>query len=235
MQRRRRKYPRFVDLSRRRQRDAYIRLRWRILQQVPENGGMFSCPLPLGVPNGPDAPGQWFDFQFLGLDGRTIWDATILTAQQATRDQVSDLVWRRARDMLTEAEQEYEFHLRREVHHDADGRKYYESIRSKPHGHDAFGGLTFNEYRRKAEADMLRNDPPVIRESYHLDPSYRYGIGLDMVVNAPEITREVIEDAIRHFREIGERDWESPSLVPREHMDLSPEGGPTAISKIPGS
>ncbi|SIT02081.1 hypothetical protein [Paracoccus saliphilus] len=82
---------------------------------------------------------------------------------------------------------------------------------------------------------MLRNDPPEIRESYHLDPSYRHGIGLDVVVDAPGITWEVIEDAIRHFRQIGEWNWENPQPVPRERMNLSPEGGPTTINTIPGS
>lgn len=220
MKRRRRNYTRFVDLSRHKQRDLYIRLRWKILRESPEKGGMFSSFMLPGKLNGQDTPDQWYDFEFLGRDGHSIFNATILTAQQAVRDEVCDLAWHRARAMLTEHEREYEFHLRFERRYDSNGEKFYGAVWPEPRYYEVFGGLTFREYWVRSQAEILKNDPPAIHESYHLDQSYCYGIGLEMVVEAQGITQDIIERAIQHFREIGEQNWRNPQPVPREHLNL---------------
>lgn len=69
----------FVALSRHRQRDAFVRLRRRIVRDTPIYGRLFTSPLVLDEPGRPDIYRQWFDVLFLGLDGRSIWNATITT------------------------------------------------------------------------------------------------------------------------------------------------------------
>lgn len=65
--------------------------------------------------------------------------------------------------------------------------------------------------------------PPEIHETFRLDRSYRYGIGLEIVVSSPIIDRTVIEGAIRRFRELGETDWQNPNPIPRDHLPFQTE------------
>lgn len=71
-----------------------------------------------------------------------------------------------------------------------------------------------------------KNEPPVIHESFTIEPGYRYGIGLYAVVQADEINREVIE----RFREAGEKDWQSEHPVSLELLPV--ETQEEALSKI---
>lgn len=40
-------------------------------------------------------------------------------------------------------------------------------------------GLTIREHEETIASEILRNTPPDIHESFRLDRSYRYGIGLE--------------------------------------------------------
>jgi len=55
-------------------------------------------------------------------------------------------------------------------------------------------------------------------ESFKMDRSYRYGIGLNMVIHVDEINRASIEEAIHRFRGIGETDWRAAEPVPRREL-----------------
>ena len=67
--------------------------------------------------------------------------------------------------------------------------------------YEAFGGLTFEEYKEQVAAEIIRDEPPPVHESFRTDREYRYGIGLYIVVNTEEIDREVVEAAIARFQE----------------------------------
>ncbi len=71
------KYTPYSELSPRRRRDAFIRLRGKILGNTPTFGDKFTSHLILDEPERPALFNQWFDFLFLGKDGRTIWNAEI--------------------------------------------------------------------------------------------------------------------------------------------------------------
>lgn len=62
-----------------------------------------------------------------------------------------------------------------------------------------FGGLTFFEYTTKRQEEITRDNPPVITPGYRIQHGYHGGIGLQIIVDAPELTREVIDNAIRSF------------------------------------
>lgn len=57
------------------------------------------------------------------------------------------------------------------------------------------------------------NAPPAIHCGYKLLPDYDYGLGLRMIVDAPSLSQQIIEDAIADSRKRGERDWHSPEAV----------------------
>ena len=88
---------------------------------------------------------------------------------------------------------------------------------------DQFGGLTFNEQRSKLESDIIRNEPPLVHESFTIDLTYSYGIGLEIVLDVNVINQASIESAIDRFVEIGEINWISPESVHREHLPVMSE------------
>jgi len=87
-----------------------------------------------------------------------------------------------------------------------------------------------SEYKDKVEPEIIENNPPAIYESFQIDSSYQYGIGLKAVVQADEINREVIEATIDRFRQVGENNWQSPQPVSRELLPF--ETQKMALSKI---
>ena len=69
-------------------------------------------------------------------------------------------------------------------------------VEREPIVYPQLGSLTFRDYREQREHDIIANNPPLIYESFKLDHSFRYGVGLYSVVDAVSITRVVIEQAI---------------------------------------
>jgi hypothetical protein len=74
--------------------------------------------------------------------------------------------------------------------------------------------------KQKLELDIIENNPPAIYESFQIDLSYHYGIGLEIVLDVDAIHRKEIEHAITKFRELGEKNWQAQNPVPRERLKL---------------
>lgn len=219
----------FGKLSRRRQRDAFVQLRWRILRDTPRYGGMFTSHQLLDEPGRPDIYNQWFDFLFLGMNGLTIWNAEFITGQMAFWDQVSELAWEQTQSLLTEAEFEAEFRWKTVPMPSVRGQKMHRVIFPEPHRHASLDGLTVREHQERAASEILKNSPPDIHESFEIDCSYRYGKGLHIVLDAPVIDRSVIEHAIVKFREAGEAVWVSDAPIPRSHLPEHTEAEAMAV------
>jgi len=212
-----RKYETFSKLSPRKQRDEFIRLRWKILKDTPYYGGLFTSHLVLNEPGRPKIFSQDFDFLFLGTDGRTIWNAEIITARRAFRDKIDRIAWDRATSLMSEEEREQEFRWDF-VPVFVGIEKFYALRMGEKRRYDFFGGLTFREYEDNLKKQILESEPPAVYENYRLDRSFRYGIGLRMVVDADWIDRDVIESAIHRFRKVGEQEWQSANPVPCERL-----------------
>ena len=100
---------------------------------------------------------------------------------------------------LTEGEQEEEFRLDFEpVMH--GGQKFYRHRPRELRRYPAFGDLSFRDYKDQLMAMIIVEEPPAIHESFQADHSFRYGVGLKMIVDAPFIDRPVVERAIERFR-----------------------------------
>ena len=83
--------------------------------------------------------------------------------------------------------------------------------------------MTYRDYCRKLEREIIISQPPAIHESFKTDHSYEHGIGLHIVVDAEEVTQSVIEQGILRFKEPGETDWQAAAPVPRERLSLKTE------------
>ena len=209
----------FVDLPRRVQREIYIRLRWKIRRDTSEYGGRFTSHLVLDDSR-PDLFNQDFDFDFLGSKRFTVWHASIITARTAFWDAVSNIAFDRAYSMLTPEEQKEDKIKFIPIYR--DGEKCFK-LDIEYAKYDKFGGFTLYEYCDKLEGEIARTEPPVIFESFRVIPESRYGMGLSMVVDAERVDRIVIEQAIDHFYEIGEKDWQTTEPIPRERLPYESE------------
>lgn len=220
----------FSQLSRGRQRDLYVSLRWKIARHASLYGGKFTSGLVLNEPGRPKLYNQWFSLYFLGNDRYTFWKTTISTAAVKFWEETQSIALDRALSLLTEEQREEECGLKFEGPFFRDGEKYYTMAERKPQRFDCFGGLTMREYTEKTELEIIENEPPSIYESFEVDLSYQYGIGLNAIVQADEINREVIEATIERFRQVGENNWQSPQPVSRELLPF--ETQKMALSKV---
>jgi len=223
------KTPPYVSLSRRKQRDGFIRLRQKIRNDASVYGGQFTSNHVLNEPGRPALYNQWADAYFLGSDGLTIWNATIITAVQQFWDVVEDRSHALAWEMLTPEEQsaEAEITFKPVWSH---GRRMYQMLEKQKRVYDKFNGLTYHEYQDKLTDEIILREPPVIFESFTTDRSYCYGIGLHVVIHVDEINQATIEEAIRRFHEKGEADWRAVEPVSRG--ELPQESANSSLSRI---
>ncbi|PTR14371.1 hypothetical protein C8R31_10643 [Nitrosospira sp. Nsp2] len=224
----------FAELPRRKKRDRYVSLRWKIVRDTGTYGGKFTSRLMLDEPGRPQLYMQWFKVYFLGTDGVTIWNALIHTATFEFWSRTSELASDRALSLLSREQQNQEGRPEFEGPFMRDGKMYYTLAKRTPQTYDCFGGLTLREYQKKTELEITENEPPPIYESFKLDPLYEYGIGLHAVVEAEEINREVIERTIDRFLEVGETDWQSTHPVPREALPVVSLEAALAKVEYPG-
>jgi len=208
--RRKKKEKYYWQLSRRKQRENYIRFRQRIRDLSAIYGGQYISPHYIDEPAQSPEENQWADIYFLGSDKVTVWNATILTAANAFWGNVETIVIRKLSELLPSDEIDAEFRrLNR-----------YENRNKPPTKYEMLGGLAIMDYLDKAEEEIILNDPPVIYELFSTDRTYYDGIGLHMIINVSEINRLTIEDAIYRFRQIGETDWKAAEPVPRNQLPM---------------
>lgn len=221
----RKKHRAFITLPRHKRSDEVIRLKGRMKRTSAEYGGLFTSHLVLDEPGMPDLYNQWFDFYFPGQDRFTLWNAQIVTARKAFWEAVNDLAYQRTTDMLTPEELAAEPTMEFEPAEFSKTGKVltYKLVEQNKPQYEKFGGLTFFEQWEKLESEIVQKTPPTICESFRLDRSYAYGIGLSIVLDVDVINRMAIEQAIIKFREIGEIDWQAANPVPRERLPFVSE------------
>lgn len=187
--------------------------------QNPLLGRRFRGGIDLIDPGRPWQYQQDTQVYFCGTDKRVYWNAYIFTARKKFWEEVSGIAYKRAYSMLSEEEREREFALNfTPVEYDAWG----DPTEFTMDGHEAtypqFGGLSYDDYKRKLEAEIIADEPPEVHESFRIDQGFEDGIGLYVIVDADSITKEVVERVIDRFFAIGETDWRSETPVPPERL-----------------
>lgn len=127
---------------------------------APVYGGLFTSDLVLDEPGRPDIYRQWFDFMFLGLDGHSIWNASITTGNLQLWDRVEKLAAERTHARLSETELDEEFRWEFSPAFHVGRQKYFRVTRPEPSRHAALEGLTVREYEERTASEILRNTPP---------------------------------------------------------------------------
>ena len=207
---RQRKHQPFVSLSQHQRRDAVVQLKWRIDRNAVQTGiGDFWTYHLLQDPDDPTRTFQWIDIYFLGRDRCTLWNAAIVTTalaqQDAMRSRAFDATWAQLSELEQAAESAIEFKpVPRKRPSDV---RCHEWVRRPDNRYPQFEGRTFDEECDRLEAHIEATSPPVIGESFTVDRSYAYGIGLQVTVAEDHLDRAAIERTIARFRDLGEQDW----------------------------
>lgn len=214
------KHKPFSSLSRKKRGTAGLRLRREIEATKHYYGGMFTSDLFLGSSSENVDPQQWFDFLFLGKDKCNIWNATITTASMAFWDEVEQLAMDETIALLSpeewECECSYEFIP---AQYGKNDKILTYQMREKEVIHyPQLNNLTFTQYCKQLEQEIIDTRPPLIYEAFATDYSYRYGIGLNIIIDAAGINQAVIEAAITRFIAMGEVDWKAEQPVVREQL-----------------
>ena len=215
------KFTPFSKLSRHKKRDLYIRLRNKIRKTVADYGVNFTSHLVLNEPDKPEWCNQWFDFYFLGLDGVTIWNAELCTANTAYWDAIQELAFEEAYRLCPKERDDFDLKtLFIPEYHPVTGKKLHYVMR-EPEIRAELGNRTLYQFVDDYSSTLIREDmgnTVPIFESFRTDSSYRYGIGLYAIMDVPHINAEVIETMIEKFRALGETDWQSPYPVERSRL-----------------
>lgn len=193
-----RKYKAFTSLSRRQRRAKVQRIKNLIHRERERCGGLYYDDgiTPVSMIGG----WTWSDIAFLGNTPDVYWNATIITVADQVESLISSMAFDEASAMLSEQQQETEFKLEFTEHFNEEGvLDGYRAVPSEPLTYPQFGGLTFAEYADKREKEIARDNPPAGTPGYSILTGYRSGIGLEIIVDAPELSREVINAALRSF------------------------------------
>jgi len=158
---------------------------------------------------------QWFDFYFVGADRFTIWNAHITTARREFLYEVDELAFAHTAKLIRATERsQFSSFERGNARRSHSGKiQSYEWILKEEPRFAELGKKTFQEYAASVADEIAANAPPNIWESIQVDTSYRYGIGLSIVVDSPMIDKEVIEKSIDRFLLLGSRNWKADSPV----------------------
>jgi hypothetical protein len=215
------KFTPFVKLSRHKKRDLYIRLITKIRKTTSGYGENFTSHLVLNEADRPSFFNQWFDFYFLGLDGVTIWNTALYTANQAYWDAIQDLAFEEAYRISPKTDDDFEldtFFI--PVYDKVTGKKLHYTMKEpeiKPELDNRTLYQFVDDYSSKLICEDTGNTAPIF-ESFRTDTSYRYGVGLYAVMDVPSINAETIEAMITKFRSIGEQNWKNATSVDRSRL-----------------
>lgn len=214
----------YVDLPRRKKRDAFIKLRWRLKQEESFSGEMFTGRINLDVRDPGRSSPEFYQnatVKFLGSDGLTVWHCLMQTCAYALEcavDKMASEQWQAVFSEEDGARYVAQRLTRSEMFIPVmrKGKKYYQMRERGPDPVFAsLGNLSVRDYLKQTEESILEKNPPAIYESMTVKRDYHpgNGMGLEVTVDAVEITCEVVESVIRHFREVGETSWRAQEPI----------------------
>jgi len=207
---RQRKHQPFVTLSLHQRRDAVVQLKWQIDRSAAQTGTRdFWTDHLLQDPDDPSRTFQWIDIYFLGRDRCTLWNAAFITTALARQDAVRTLAFDASWAQLSESEKAAEsaIEFKPVPRKRPSDLRLSEWVRHPDSCYPQFEGRTFSEECDRLEVHTQATSPPDTGESFTLDRSYAYGIGLHATVAEDHLDRAAIERCIARFRDLGEQDW----------------------------
>lgn len=164
-------------------------------------------------------------FQFLGTDGHTIWNAYLQTAARDYWGTISKLAQDAADAVLTPEEkskQSEHFNPRSWLipNYSAQGRLLNYSMKEEE-PYASYGNRTRHQWTDEYEENIIKNDTGTtspVYESFRMDTEFEYGTGLYAVMDVDTINPTNMGAMIAKFRAIGEKDWTADTPVPFDRL-----------------
>ncbi|WP_018234344.1 hypothetical protein [Thioalkalivibrio thiocyanodenitrificans] len=195
----------FFDQPRSRKKLDYIRIKNRVQAHAPVLGGEFYSNHLIHGHNG------WLDFYFLSTYGRYFYNATARTAGYVIKESAYEQAFDRSEQIKP-----YKVRFRR---HDGPGFVMDSSESEAP---ELFDGLTRHEWVTRERRRILEAEPFEVHETIDKDYGYRFGVGLDAVLDVPGLSIEEINRFIERFRDLGEPEhYRRPHPVAYDPASLS--------------
>ena len=144
---------------------------------------------------------QWADIYFFGKN-KIIYNATIHTTNCKWYDLVHDKAWQELRE---KAPNEKYFEIV-DVEDKFTSKGYRTTTISDP-PLAKLNGLTASEFLKKTEIEIGQNKTLTVNEYFKILHGFGYGVGLDISIHVPYLTKENIKEAIEKFISLGEKDW----------------------------
>lgn len=217
----------FSELSHHKKRDLYISLRQKIANNKHRyNSDKFLSDIVLDEAGRPPLFNQLATLTFLGMDGETIWNATLRSAWQEYWDDIGELASQEAHACEDATKPigavPEKFNIREWLipTYDASGRKTGYTMR-EDEPQTIYGGLTRGDFMRQYEEELIIKDSGTtapIYESFRIEPGFEYGIGLYAVMDVEEVNPRAIDAMIDRFRALGEKPWKADAPVPFDRL-----------------
>jgi hypothetical protein len=87
--------------------------------------------------------------------------------------------------------------------------------------YECFGNRTLREETASLESKICATDGPIVFEEYVIDRRFEGAMGVRIVVDAPSLTRDVVDRVIGRFLSLGEGNWRADSPVPRGDLPIT--------------
>jgi len=201
----------FVDLSRHRQKDQFIRARNRIRRAAPVLGGRVYTHDYLHGANG------WADVLFLSPRPPLFYNATLRTTRYAFREGVEELAREASYQLAPDREPDFFSRGRR------DPRTKYWVYDYEPLRHPELDGLTRHEWIGRELPRLADGCTVQVFESWILHRDYEFGLGLEAVIDVPFLTIEAINGFIDRFLTT-ETDFRSVTPLSYRYAEAGPWG-----------
>lgn len=190
----------FEQRSRRERKKMFIKVKNKLRHQRQYFGGLFFTYDVISEGT------SWADISFISkLHKNRFYNAVIDTAAYFYKENLDSLSWEAAEEHFKKNAPE---HLQNNFYdeaHETIEPKVFEKVFAHCFGGKARSAL-YRWQNGWVEEQAKKGSNP-IKPHYKLDFTYRYGVGLHIVVDAPSITRQVIVDAIEAFYAAGEVDF----------------------------
>lgn len=205
----RRKTQPFGQMSRRRQREAYIRVSNQIRRAAPILGGKFTTHDYLHGQNG------WIDAYFLGRKAPIFFNLTLATTRHAYKEAVWDKAWEQSYALAPEREPSI---LDRAVKDPKTG--YFVTPARAPSHYSELDDLTRIEWVQRQLPTIADAGTIQVFEEWSLHRDYGYGVGLHATIDAPFLTIDAINAFIERFMKL-EAECRDPLPRSYRHDEIS--------------
>ena len=179
---------RFQELSRRKRKSAYIRIRNRIKRAAPVLGGRFTTHTFMNGNNG------WIDAHFLGTKPPIFYNLML----QTTHCEYKELVRSRAWELSDELAPERDLPLFDGAFKDPKTGNYV-SRRREPVRYPELENMTRLDWCGAQHQKIADSGDIQVCEKWTLQHYYHHGIGLHATIDVPVLTIEAVNAFIDRF------------------------------------